>query len=62
MTNTTKASFLQELQQRFGSFEKFGESLSLFRIKGTDVRIYVRYSKAHLRQRTWYGLRKSDLE
>jgi len=62
MTNITKTSFLQELGQRFGRFEKFGESLSLFKIKGTDVRIYVRYSKTHVRQRTWYGLRKSDLE
>jgi hypothetical protein len=62
MANTIKASFLQELQRRFGSYEKFGESLSLFKIKGTDVRIYIRYSKTHPGQKTWYGLRKSDLE
>jgi len=62
MTNITKTSFLHEMGQRFGGFEKFGDSLSLFKIKGTDVRIYVRYSKTHERQRTWYGLRKSDLE
>lgn len=62
MANITKASFLHELGQRFGRFERFGDSLSLFKIKGTEVRVYIRYSKTHERQRTWYGLRKSDLE
>ncbi len=62
MANITKATFLQDLQKRFGSLEKFGDSLSLFKIKGTDIRIYIRYSKTYPGQKTWYGLRKYDLE
>ncbi len=62
MANITKATFLQDLQKRFGSLEKFGDSLSLFKIKGTDIRIYIRYSRTYPGQKTWYGLRKSDLE
>ncbi|MBM3150915.1 MAG: hypothetical protein FJZ96_01710 [Chloroflexi bacterium] len=62
MANIAKASFLQTLRHKAGEYEKFGDSLSLFKIKGTDIRIYIRYSRTHDRQRTWYGLRKSDLD
>jgi len=62
MANATKAAFLSGLKQRFGELERFGDSLSLFRIKGSDVRVYIRYSKTHEGYLAWYGLRKSDLE
>lgn len=62
MPNDIKADFLNELKRRFGSIEKFGDSLSLFRIGNSDIRIYVRYSKLHPGGRGWYGLRQKDLQ
>jgi hypothetical protein len=61
MANGIKVSFLKELTERFGKLEKFGESLSLYKIAGSDVQIYIRYSKTHRDGRTWYGLREKDL-
>ena len=45
-----------------GSFHKIGDSLSLFSLDGRDLRIYIRYSKLHKKNKTWYGLRKKDLQ
>jgi len=62
MANYTKSAFLRDLQNRFGKPEKFGDSLSLYKVKGSDIRIYIRYSKLHSNGRTWYGLREKDLQ
>jgi len=60
--SSTKSAFLQELNSRFGKIEKFGDSLSLYRISGSDIKIYIRYSKTHSNGRMWYGLREKDLQ
>ena len=60
--SSTKSSFLQELSSRFGKLEKFGDSLSLYKISGSDIQIYIRYSKTHPNGRMWYGLREKDLQ
>lgn len=53
--------FLRTLNERFGSLQKLGNSLSLFSVGQNQVRIYVRYSKVHNQSRTFYGLRDEDL-
>jgi|GEM_PF-6671772 len=50
MANNKKPEFLQELQNRFGKIKKFGDSQSLFRIRGSNIRVYIRYSKIHARR------------
>jgi hypothetical protein len=61
MASDSKSAFLVELSNRFGKLRKFGESLSLYKIEGTDIRIYIRYSRTYGGVRTWYGLREIDL-
>jgi len=60
MVNQTKINFLKEIKKKYGAFKKLPKSLSLFDI-GEDTRIYVRYSKIHKRNQTFFGLRKDDL-
>ena len=62
MPNNTKVTFLKELRHRFGNLQKFTGSLSLYRIEGNNVRLYIRYSRTHSGGRTWYGLREKDLQ
>ena len=57
-----KQIFLSELEHRFGHFHKLGESLSLFGLDTNKVIVYLRYSKIHDRDKTFYGLRKKDLQ
>ncbi|MCI0520824.1 MAG: hypothetical protein L0Z70_11305, partial [Chloroflexi bacterium] len=61
MPNQYKTEILKQLADRYGPLRKLGNSLSLFEIGEGVVRIYVRYSKVHSRNRTWYGLRHEDL-
>src|SRR5207245_2943513 len=56
-----KRRLLEDLQQRFGSISKLPNSQSLFEI-GSQARVYVRYSKLHPDGRTFYGLRRTDLQ
>jgi len=58
MSSDIKSSFLQQLNSKFGKLEKFGDSLSLFRISGSNIQIYIRYSKTHPNGKTWYGFVK----
>ncbi|MDY6864234.1 MAG: hypothetical protein SV062_14770 [Thermodesulfobacteriota bacterium] len=62
MANKTKVYFLEELMKRYGKLRKFDASLSLFELGKGGVRIYIRYSKVHPGGRTFYGLRKEDLQ
>jgi hypothetical protein len=62
MPNQTKIDFLNDLQERFGKLKKLPNSLSLFDIGDGLCRIYIRYSKVHTRNQTFYGLRKDDLK
>lgn len=62
MPNIYKANFLGEIKKRYNSIKKLNNSLSLFEIEGSNVRIYIRYSKVHNDYRMFFGLRKEDLK
>ena len=62
MANETKASFLAELTKRYGSIRRLENSLSLYELGNGVARLYIRYSKVHGRQQTFYGLRAEDLQ
>jgi hypothetical protein len=62
MENEAKTRFLESLALKLGKPHRFGESRSLFQIEGTDIRFYVRYSKIHENNSTFYGLRAKDLQ
>jgi hypothetical protein len=62
MANQIKESFLANLREKFGAIKKLDGSLSLFEIGSGTARIYIRYSKVHGRNTTFYGLRHEDLK
>ena len=62
MPNLHKAKVLDTLRERFGEVRKVKESKSLFTIGDEAAYIYFRYSKVHPRGRTFFGLRKADLQ
>lgn len=62
MPNQVKISFLNELEKRYGKLKKLPNSLSLFEIGDGVCRIYIRYSKVHSRNQSFYGIRKEDLK
>jgi len=62
MANAIKIRFLKELTRRFGKAKQLSGSLSLFDIGDGLSRIYIRYSKVHPGNRSWYGLREDDLK
>lgn len=61
MPKAAKQQFLDELRRRYPSLRKSGDSQSLFEDAESSTRIYVRYSKIHPRNRTFFGLRDADL-
>ena len=61
MTNTVKQALLDNLSARYGSLRKLEGSQSLYEIGDGAARIYIRYSKVHNQDRTFYGLREEDL-
>ncbi|MBM3129395.1 MAG: hypothetical protein FJ009_12315 [Chloroflexi bacterium] len=62
MANDIKESFVRELSKRFGKSQKLEGSKSLFEIGNGAARVYIRYSKIHKRNETFYGLRQEDLK
>ena len=62
MANVTKAAFLEELTKRYGNVHKLPRSLSLYDLGEGAGRVYIRYSRVHSPGRTFYGLRKKDLQ
>lgn len=62
MTNTLKETLLAGLSERFGSLRKLSNSQSLYEVGDGAARIYIRYSKVHQGNRTFYGLRREDLK
>jgi hypothetical protein len=62
MANKTKATFLKELTERYGSLHKLDRSQSLYEIGDGAALVYIRYSKVHSGNITFYGLRKEDLQ
>jgi hypothetical protein len=61
MANQVKINFLSELRKRYGQVKVLTGSFSLFEVGDHAARIYVRYSRVHAERRTFYGLRKDDL-
>src|SRR5207244_6783080 len=61
MAKPVKEAFLVELAKRYGPFRKLGKSQSLYELNDSRVRLYLRYSKVHERNQTFYGLREEDL-
>ncbi len=61
MSNKTKELFLKELSNRYGNMHKLEDSQSLYDLGDGAGRIYIRYSKVHVRNQTFYGLREKDL-
>jgi hypothetical protein len=61
MPRPIKHQFLEELRRRCPSVKKSGASQSLFEIPETSARLYIRYSKVHPRNKTFFGLRRADL-
>ena len=62
MTKQAKDQFLSELRSRAGDLRSLPKSQSLFETRDGRVRIYVRYSKRLPGDRTFYGLRRQDLQ
>ena len=62
MPNPFRTEFLQQLTNKYGRLKKLPGSLSLYEIGDGLVRIYIRYSKVHGRNQSFYGLRKEDLK
>lgn len=62
MPESTKITFLREFSSRFGTLRKLGKSQSLYQVGNDAARLYIRYSKVHSRNQTFYGLRKEDLQ
>ncbi|MEK6814304.1 MAG: hypothetical protein AABY65_06195 [Nitrospirota bacterium] len=62
MANPARARFVEDLTKRFGVVRKLENSESLFAIGDDKARLYFRYSKKHPRNRTFFGLRKIDLQ
>ncbi len=62
MPNPVKVAFLENIKGRFGMFRKLENSTSLFEVGNDKARLYVRYSRKHPGNRTFFGLRKVDLQ
>lgn len=62
MANPVKPTFLEEVTRRFGRPRKLANSESLYEVGDGQARLYFRYSKKHPRNRTFFGLRKIDLQ
>ncbi len=61
MADSAKSVFLKQLSQVYGRLDKLGRSQSLYAVGDDAARLYIRYSKVHGGQRTFYGLRREDL-
>ena len=61
MSNSRKEAFIENLRIRFGPLRKLNRSQSLYEIGNGSCLVYLRYSKVHERNSTFYGLRSEDL-
>ena len=59
--NQLKPELLSELRARYGKLRKLEGSRSLFEVGDSRLRVYVRYSKLHGQNRTFFGLRQEDI-
>lgn len=60
--NKVKEEFTNKLKETYGPVKKLGKSSSLFEFGDGAGRVYTRYSKLHPNGRTFFGLRKVDLQ
>lgn len=58
----TKIKFLETIKKKYGEIRKLPNSLSLFDVGDSSIRLYLRYSKIHARNEAFYGLRQEDLQ
>jgi len=61
MPNKVKTTFLANFTERYGPLRRLGRSQSLYEVGEGAFRLYIRYSKIHGGNRTFYGLRETDL-
>jgi len=61
MANIQKGPFLEELRVRYGGLKKLQATQSMYDIGDGRCRVYIRYSKKHGGNSTFFGLRKKDL-
>ncbi|HEY3246461.1 MAG TPA: hypothetical protein VGM03_24200 [Phycisphaerae bacterium] len=61
MPKAARERFLQELHARFPTARKLANTQSLYDIGGGAARLYIRYSRRHPGNTTFYGLRRQDL-
>jgi hypothetical protein len=61
MANIYKSRILESLSEHCGKLRKIKGSESLFVIGEEAARVYIRYSKVHPQNRTFFGLREVDL-
>jgi len=62
MPNLMKAGVLASLTKRYGPVRKLENTQSLYEIAEGKARFYFRYSRRHAGNRTFFGLRKVDLQ
>jgi hypothetical protein len=62
MATDVKNRFVQDLLSRFPLAKRLPASLSLYDLGQGQGRVYIRYSKVHSGQKTFFGLRKVDLQ
>lgn len=61
MPNEIKDQFLRNIYNKYGVINQLDNSQSLFEIPGTNIKIYIRYSKLHPTMRAFFGIRSIDL-
>ena len=61
MVSGAKAIFLSQLDEQYGPLRKLDKSQSLYEIADGAARVYIRYSRVHGGDKTFYGLRDEDL-
>jgi hypothetical protein len=61
MPHDSKHRLLESLHNRFSPVRKLANTQSLFEV-AEGARIYIRYSKVHPDGRTFFGLRKTDIQ
>jgi len=66
MGNKSRINVIEKLKEKYGTLEKVGNGQSLFAIPSAEAIIYFRYSKLFQgsanTKRTFYGLRKEDID
>lgn len=62
MASDVKLAFLNALTDQFGAVKRLPGSRSLFELGDDRTRVYVRYSKVHRGEVTFFGLREHDLK